>query len=73
MHKNSLYIGKFFTLLGGFCGHSVANRYQQHHSILKYFGNYDKYPADLQKAIDNNDARYGHRWLQDNYTEIQLV
>lgn len=39
-----------------------------HHS--QRFGNFWNYPADIRRMIDNNDARYAHRWLREDYLEI---
>lgn len=52
-------------------GYWVADRYQKSHNSFKYFAQFAHYPIDIRKAIDNNDARYAHRWLKDNYLNIE--
>jgi hypothetical protein len=36
----------------------------QSHNTLRYCWNYYSYPKEIQKMIDNNDARYAHAWLK---------
>jgi hypothetical protein len=65
VHKNSKYIGKIFTsgLVG--IGYLFGQRYIQSHNTLRYCWNYYSYPKEIQKMIDNNDARYAHAWLKE--------
>ena len=70
VHPNSRYIGKFFTLFMAGLGYLLHVRYWQAYNTTRYFGNYPIYPADIQRMIENNDARYAFRWLENNYMEI---
>lgn len=45
-------------------------RYERSFNAFRYTYNYDLYPTDIQKMIDNNDSRYAYRWCKDNYMEI---
>lgn len=56
-------------LYGGWWLH---RRYEKSYNSSQYFWNYPQYPKDIQKMIDNNDARYAYRWLAENYMENQL-
>ena len=69
MHPNSRYIGKFFTLFTTYLGFVVHRRYEQAYNCSRYCGNFPVYPKDIQRMIDNNDARYAYRWLNDSYLE----
>ena len=71
VHPGSRYIGKFFTALTTFLGYQLHARYQQAHNSSRYFGNFPRYPADIQRMIDNHDARYAFRWLRDDFMDIE--
>jgi hypothetical protein len=70
VHPNSKYIGKFFTLLTTWLGYKVHEQYVLAYNNSRRFGNFWNYPAEIQRMIDNNDARYAHRWLKDDYLAI---
>lgn len=72
VHGNSKFIGKCFTLATTYGGYLLAKRYQQSYNVFRYFENYPNYPSDIKKMIDNNDARYAHRWLKDGYLDIEV-
>lgn len=70
VHPGSMYIGKVFTLGTTYGGWWLANRYEKSYNSFRYFSRFPHYPTDIQKMIDNNDARYAHRWLKDTYLDI---
>ena len=41
--------------------------YLQSYNVSRYFGNFAAYPKDIQRMVENNDARYAFRWMEDNY------
>lgn len=72
VHKNSKYIGKCFTTGMTYIGYLLSCRYVQSYNCFKYFDNFANYPSDIKKMVDNNDARYAHRWLRDDYLANEL-
>ena len=52
------------------CGYFYSRRFNQSYNCFRYFYNYEKFPTEIQKMIDNKDARYAHRWLKDDYQQI---
>lgn len=70
VHPNSKYIGKFFTLFTTWLGYKVHEDYVTAYNHSRRFGNFWQYPVEIQRMIDNNDARYAHKWLKDDYLNI---
>jgi hypothetical protein len=64
-------VGKFFTLFTTFLGYQAHLHYAESYNISRRFGNFWNYPEDIRNMIDNNDARYAHRWLQEDYLKIE--
>ena len=71
VHPNSKYIGKCFTLLTTWLGYKAHEQYTEYYNCSRRFGNFWNYPTDLRRMIDNNDARYAHRWLHEDYMKIE--
>jgi hypothetical protein len=67
VHPNSKYIGKCFTLLTTLLGYKAHLHYVETYNHSRMFGNFWNYPAEIRSMIDNNDARYGFKWLKDDY------
>ena len=70
VHPNSKYIGKCFTLFTTWLGYKIHQDYLESYNLSRRFGNFWLYPQDIRRMIDNNDARYAHRWLQQDYLNI---
>jgi hypothetical protein len=73
VHKSSPYIGKIFTAGSTYTGYYFAKRHHQHYNSLRIFHNFPYFPTDIQKMVDNTDARYAHRWLKDDYMKIEVA
>ena len=73
VRPGSLYIGKCFTVLTTYLGYRLHVRYQQAYNSSRHFGNFPNYPPDIQRMVDNHDARYAFRWLQDDYMAIPFA
>lgn len=73
VNPQSLYIGKISTLAFVFGGYLFAQRHVKAYNLARYTQNFELFPRDIQKMIDNNDARYAYRWMQPDYLEIELV
>lgn len=69
VHRNSKYIGKFFTLLTTWLGWKVALKANEHYNYSKRVTNFHLYPKEIQRALDNNDFRYARQWLNEPIKE----
>ena len=71
VHPNSAYIGKFSTLAFIYAGYLFAKRHEQAYNLARFSQNFDLFPVDIQRMIDNHDARYAYRWMEANYLDIE--
>ncbi len=53
-------------------GYKIYDRYQQSYNHSLYFQKFPEYPEDIRKMIENNDARYAHRWQKEDFMNIKL-
>ena len=73
VHPNSQYIGKFFTLFTTWLGYKVHEQYTESYNHSRRFGNFWNYPVEIRRMIDNNDSRYAHRWLKEDFLQIEQL
>jgi hypothetical protein len=69
VHRDSRYIGKFWTAFTTYQGWKLHKRAEEYHRYAKRLTNFQLYPRDIQVMLENNDYRYGRRWLQDAWLE----
>lgn len=71
VHPGSQYIGKISTLAFIYGGYLFAQRHQQAYNLARFTQNFDVFPIDIQRMIDNHDSRYAYRWMQPDYLQIE--
>lgn len=63
VHRDSKYIGKVFTLFTTYFGWKSSLKLVEHYNFSKRVANFDLYPKEIQRMLDNNDYRYARKWL----------